>query len=70
MDVGFQRRILCEYERVCNPLLCAHGSGHFSGTFCEMGGRKEVPAPVFCHGILRGVTSLIAVEEHHQCQLH
>lgn len=51
----------------CAQKCCrASASGHF---FCETRRRKEVPAPIFCHGALRGITSLIAVEKHHQCQL-
>lgn len=45
---------------------CASASGHFCRIFRR---RKEVPATIFCHGTLRGITSLIAVEKRHQCQL-
>lgn len=48
---------------------CARVSGHFLRIFCETGQRKEVPATIFCRGTVRGITSLIAVEKHHQCQL-
>lgn len=47
---------------------CASVSGHFFPIFCGTCRRKEVPATIFCHGALRGITSLIAVEKHHQCQ--
>lgn len=50
-------------EKCC----CASVSGHFFRIFCGTCRRKEVP-PIFCHGALRGITSLIAVEKHHQCQ--